>query len=43
MKIMAKKGNGLKEPSKNLKERRLEKRTKKEAQKMPKRKKSQMK
>ena len=42
METMAKKGNGLKEPSKNLKEKRLEKRTKKEEQKMSKRKKLQM-
>lgn len=42
MKTMAKKGNGLKEPSKNLKEKRLEKRTKKEELKMSKRKKLQM-
>lgn len=39
---MAKKGNELKEPGKNLKEKRLEKRTKKEALKISKRKKLQM-
>lgn len=36
---MAKKGNGLKEPIKNLKEKQLEKRIKKEELKMSKRKK----
>lgn len=36
---MAKKGNGLKEPTKNLKEKQLEKRIKKEELKIAKRKK----
>lgn len=41
IKIMAKKGNGLKEPIKSLKEKQIEKRTKKEELKMLKRKKMQ--